>query len=423
MVKRTKALSISIIYPDSTNDTFDGALAALLRSLPLLPNLTALDIDYAAYHVATFFRTITSCSLARRLQQLSLSGPVEMFASIQEYCTHKTPFENLTKLSLTLHRAIDKEDKDSSLTLGPFLRSLAPTLQSLQITNRSVTLDLSPLFSVFSQHDSPVLFPNLKSLSLRFHFDTCLRVSHQSLHDFLLSNNNLHHLHLVMSLSLSYQGSEEPLGAWLIGLSNNVPFPSLQSLDIYPSDTQAGRSAVLTLIKRTAPTLSSLKIVGHCWPCHIADQVANAFKGREVQQLKSLSLNIAELSVSFLDLLARNLPQLEKLSFWTFRVVGPRKVCSRLSFRLVWFDGHHFQNSFYKQLERRRYRPGIPSTQDVLHTWKLCDLKIRVSKGSGDFLDVRALRAVAGAVPALARRMEQQMGNDEDSDENSDENR
>ena len=98
-------------------------------------------------------------------------------------------------------------------------------------------------------------------------------------------------------------------------------------------------------------------------------------------------------------------------------LVHARFAPSLLSFLSVWFDAHHFQNSFYKQLERRRYRPGIPPTQDVLHIWKLCDLKIRLSKGNRDFLDVRALRAVAGAVPALARPMEQQMGDDEDDDE------
>ena len=287
MVKRTKALTINILYPDSTDDTFDIVLTAVLRSLPLLPNLTSLDINYATFHIATFFRTITSCPLARRLQQLSLMGRLEMFASIQEYCTHKTPFENLTKLSLELHRVID-EESSTSLTLEPFLRSVAPTLQSLQITNRSFALDLSPLFSSFSQHDFPVLFPNLKSLSLYFHFHTSLRASRQSLRDFLLSNNNLHHLHLDMALLLSPRENEEPLGAWLTDLVNNVPFPSLQSLDIYPSNTQAGRSAIMTLIKRAAPTLSSLKISGHCWPRHIADQMVNAFTEREVQQLEPI---------------------------------------------------------------------------------------------------------------------------------------
>jgi len=271
---RTKALAVNIVFSDSTNETFDVALAALLRSLPLLTNLTALDINYASLHFATFFRTITSCSLARRLQQLSLTGHTEMFASIQKYCTHKTPFENLTKLSLELHLAFDNDKHmESSLNLESFLRCLAPTLKSLKIINRSFRLDLSPLFSAFSQHDSPVLFPNLKSLSLHLH---SFLTTPQSLCHFLRNNNHLQHLHLDMSPSFCYR-ENEPLGAWLIGLVNNVTFPSLQSLDIYPSNNQAGRSAVVTLIKRTAPTLSLLKVSGHCLPRHIADQMVNAF--------------------------------------------------------------------------------------------------------------------------------------------------
>ena len=323
MVKRTKALTVNIVPSDSTNETFDVALAALLRCLPLLTNLTALDINYASLHVATLFRTITSCSLARRLQQLSLMGHTEVFAFIQKYCTHKTPFENLTKLSLELHRAFDNDTQMESLNLEFFLRSLAPTLQSLQIINRSFQLDLSPLFSAFSQHDSPVFFPNLKSLSL--HHSSFLTPC-QSLCHFLRNNNHLQHLHLNMTPPFSYRKSD-PWCEWLIELVNDASFPSLQSLDIYPSNNQAGRSAVLTLIKRTALTLSSLKLFGHCMPRHIADQMVNALTELEVHQLKSLSLNVTGLSVSFLDLLARNLPQLEGLFLWTLQVVGRGKVC------------------------------------------------------------------------------------------------
>lgn len=89
------------------------------------------------------------------------------------------------------------------------------------------------------------------------------------------------------------------------------------------------------------------------------------------------------------------------------------RFASSAPFPSVWFDVHHFQSSFYKQLERRRYKPGtIPSTQDVLHTWKLRALKIYLFKGSREA--ERALHAVAGAVPALARWMEQHMGDDDE---------
>jgi len=49
--------------------------------------------------------------------------------------------------------------------------------------------------------------------------------------------------------------------AWLTNLvDTKFQFSSLQTLEIYPFVTQTGLSAVLTLIKRTAPTLSELWI-------------------------------------------------------------------------------------------------------------------------------------------------------------------
>ena len=53
---RTKALAVNFVFSDSTNEkTFDVALAALLRSLPLLTNLTALDILMPPYMLPPFF--------------------------------------------------------------------------------------------------------------------------------------------------------------------------------------------------------------------------------------------------------------------------------------------------------------------------------------------------------------------------------
>lgn len=312
--------------------TFAGALNSLLHSLTFLPNLTSLSIHHATFHLAHFFQIITSSSLTRTLQQLFLKGRVEMFASIQDYCAHKSPFENLTKLTLELDAVDDDEDPqlESSLPLEPFLRSLTLTLQSLMITNKSFTLDLSPLFNALSKHDSPVLFPNLTSLSLSLHFDTSFRTSPQSLRHFLRTHNHLQHLYLDMSLPSPFPEDEEPLGVWLVDLVNdNVHFPSLQTLDVYPSNTETGLSALLSLIKLTIPTLSSLIVSGRWLKPEMANQVIDALTECEGQpkMLRSLDLNITELSVSFLELVARKLPQLEKLSLSSFQVVGSGQVC------------------------------------------------------------------------------------------------
>ena len=311
---------------------FAGSLGCLLHSLNLLPNLTCLDIHDATFHLFCFFKTITSSSLRRTLQELLLTGQVGMFASIQEYCTHKSPFDNLKKFTLELYASYDDEDPqlESSLALEYFLRSLAPTLQSLKITSRSSTLDLSPLFDALSKTDSPVLFSNLISFSLCLHFNTSFRTSPQSLRHFLRTNNHLQHLQLDMSLSLPDPEDEEPLGAWLADLVNdNIHFPCLQTLDIYPSNTKTGLSAFLGLIKLTGPTLTSLIVSSRWLKSGMVNDVIDTLKECEGQPklLKSLTLNIVKLSVPILELLARKLPNLEKLTLSPIRFVGSGKVC------------------------------------------------------------------------------------------------
>ncbi len=138
-----------------------------------------------------------------------------------------------------------------------------------------------------------------------------------------------------MSLPLPYPDDEEPLGAWLADLVNdNVHLPSLQTLDIYPSNTQTGLSALLGLIKLTVPTLSSLIVSGRWLKPEMVNQVIDALTEAEGQpkMLKSLNLNVTVLSVPFLELLARKLPLLEKLTLSSFGTVGSGQVC--LSFKI-----------------------------------------------------------------------------------------
>jgi hypothetical protein len=123
---------------------------------------------------------------------------------------------------------------------------------------------------------------------------------------------------------------EKLLAAWLADFVNdNVHFPSLQTLDIYPSKTQTGRSAFLSLIKTTLPTLSSLIVSGLWLKFGMVKEVIAALTECEGQPktLKSLTLNITNLSVPLLELIARKLPQLEKLTLSIDRIViGPDKV-------------------------------------------------------------------------------------------------
>ena len=327
MAMRTKTLSISLhprpfwlppFLPPIDKEALDTAQTALLRALPFLPGVTCLSVDLSpnATFLVSVFQTITSSTIARTVQKLSLSGRVQMFASLApslaEYSAHNTPFKRLTELDLvqTDPLLVDPEfpttQTDSSLRLAPFLRTLTPTLQVLSISNGEQSRHnpffiFDPFSELLSQSDFPVTFPSLKSLRLAF-----------------------------SRVYLSSQNKVEQLDAWFAALVNNNPqFPSLQTLGIeHPPTTPAGLSAMFTFIKRTAHTLSKLRI-DHCPLTHKqAGQLIDALAEDEVQlqatttispkgdsrALKSLSMEITHLSVSFLDLLACKLPQLEELS-------------------------------------------------------------------------------------------------------------
>jgi hypothetical protein len=327
-----------------------------------------------------------------------------MFASLAEYsapqCKTERSFGNLTEFNLELINCQILHDFDAGLTLptinapdsilslAQFVLSLSPSLQLIRIWNWSTTLDLSLFFSHLSHPlpDSPSLvpFPNLKSLLLILPFNTSLQSSPESLHRFLLAQSTTL-LRLQMRLKMRRvqldPSMEEPLGTWLTHLVDNVVhdsdndpmfvpslfFPNLQTIDIYPSATTAGLSALLTLIKRTAPTLTSLTIRDRYLTLEEAKRVLNVFtegegevkvgygvqvqspamtqatkggtKTRNEGSLKCLRMNITHLTVPFLDLLARTLPQLQNLWLSVSDIVGSDQV---RSFPFLSFETTHF---------------------------------------------------------------------------------
>ena len=200
------------------------------------------------------------------------------------------------------------------------------TLQSLCIYNWSNTIDLAPLF------DSLIFLPSLNSIFLSGHVDTPLPSSLKSLHRFIHAHKtNLVHLSLAFPASTS---DETRLGSWLVKfVEEDYHFPALQALMIYPFNLQICLSAVLTLIKRNAPTLSTLIIPNHYLTLEEAKQVFDALtesseelqvqvmippkKSLSPSKLKILRLNTKHLSVSLLELLARKFPKLENL-LWMY---------------------------------------------------------------------------------------------------------
>ena len=306
-------------------------MTLLLNVLPLLNNLMFFKIELL--HISLdflhdLFRAITTSPLARTIETLSLTGHPDLFTSLVE-CPN--PFANLSALDINLSNR-DNDDLPKStvntntiLSLAHFILSLSPSLQHLRILS---LFDVSPLFTHLTQplHGSSSLIPlpNLKSIVL-IPFNFTFRSSPQSVHHFLLVHSiNIQHLQLSMMMScwpLPWD-MDKVLDKWLSDFVNadstTKPsrfFPNLQTLDIHPPATPAGLSATLVFIKRTAPTLSSLRIRS----CNLSDegatQVVHALTRSKVKssKLKSLQMDISDLRVPFIELLAVKLPQLQKL--------------------------------------------------------------------------------------------------------------
>ena len=341
---RLRGLSIRVLplesKPQESELKFDTALSAFINSLPLLPNITSLKIYSLSSRVTNYIETISSSSIAGNLQDLTLTGPLEMFDWLWEYSAHGAPFPNLNKLSLdhyghTSKKKRKREQKqklESSLCLEHFLRSVAPTLQYLRIHTGD---DLSPLFNVLLQHlsGSDSIFPNLKFLILRLHSNRLLPSSPQAVHRFFLTHNSLHLLHLELLKTARLTDT------WLADLVNNNGYqlPSLQTLNacINPTDTQMALSPLLSLIKKAAPTLTSLTVSSHYLRDEEAQSVLDAVTEGKIQakttteeprKLKSLSIYLRYLSVSFLDLLATKFPELERLSLRPAMIFGSKQV-------------------------------------------------------------------------------------------------
>ena len=347
---RVKTLSIYLPYDlKSPSEIVSKVTSLLISSLPLLPNITCFRIELtreSSAFFATLLQIITSFSLPRTLQKLRIYGHVDMFTSLGEYSAHTTPFRNLTELDLSLgyreHLGFFKEppiQPNLSLTLVPFLQSFAPTLRLLRVSNWSETLDLFTHFNALNQFDSSVPVPNLKSLFLYLPGVSVSspRSSFQSLRRFLLTHSNgLQLLHLTITRPHLNPGVDKLLGAWLAELvNNNIQFPCIQTLQLYPSISQIGLSALLALIKRTSSTLYSLTIPNRYLTGEEVGQLLDALTEGEVQvpttsmvittprtsKLRVLSISINHLSVPFLELLAHKLPQLERLSLRVSEIV------------------------------------------------------------------------------------------------------
>jgi hypothetical protein len=208
-------------------------------------------------------------------------------------------------------------ESDAALTVLLSSLSLLTCVISLTIHNFS-THDFFSVFYGLIISTSPVAFPKLTSFRLDTEAIECV-----ALHSFLLPlYGNLQHIRI-------YMRKEECMDAWLAEFAKSkAQLRSLQSIHLNPG-TKVSLSFLLTLIKSTSVSLSSFTILGRrLWTREEAMQVIGSFPRGDLpfqtleSELRSLRITVNDLSLPFLDLLARRLPRLEKLALCVYQTVG-----------------------------------------------------------------------------------------------------
>lgn len=307
-MSRVKVLRITSVEPQPSS------FAGLLSTLPLLTAVRKLEIGDIETHQGQFtalIQAISSSPMASTLRQLNLRGREETLALLEAL----GPFKNLEELSLELNAANRDPTAGDSLLLKPFLLGLSSTLQLLQIETNFVVL--SPLFNALSA--SPIQFQNLKSVSLFLpSSESFADLQADALHRFLLP-----YYDTLKELKLWFP-QRRTTEDWLAEVVKCKPrLSSLRTLSIIPPtfSKETCVDALIALIPHLK--LSTLLVLS----CTLPDKVATKLiKVLATTNLGYLEMGVTSLSVSFLDLLASKLPQLDKLNLNISVLVGSEEV-------------------------------------------------------------------------------------------------
>jgi hypothetical protein len=195
--------------------------------------------------------------------------------------------------------------------LAPFINSLSPTLEALSIT--SWVVNFSQFFLDLGS------FPRLRHFALCARFDRAFSSIPDALTLFLRRQS--HTLgSVVLQLStfggFSFLEPEDPLLRWIISATlDPLILANLNVLDFPATRSDTGFPAFLTLLQRSADTLTELTIRGRYLIYGEVESIISTFSHRPYHmRLLFLKINVRTLSLGLLDLLARELISLEKLS-------------------------------------------------------------------------------------------------------------
>jgi hypothetical protein len=249
------------------------------------------------------------------LRTLSLEISLE---NVESLLTPACCFLNLEELSLVL-RIDHSPPRTHILThhLAPAISRLHPSLRKLSIQTWEA-LDLAPLFH--SIH----LLPLLTHLTLAIPIEAP-HLGHPSGLAALLHRQHTT-LHSLALRATQYSGAgltpdASPLDDWIRLAITDVHLPALRDLDL--SSALLPFSASMACVQQFAATITGLTMTGRYHSFGDVVQVMTAFRKRCVdERLETLRLGSLTLTPQLVDLLAKEMPQLDRLEL-LIREIGP----------------------------------------------------------------------------------------------------
>ncbi|KAF9533887.1 hypothetical protein CPB83DRAFT_844689 [Crepidotus variabilis] len=295
-----------------------------------MPNLTSvleLHIDLWGFPAESCLPLIRSIchNFQKTLRILCLAGDTDSYRLLMEDC--HLEFDTLTEVHFELASSASRmqaSEADSKIlrdVVAPFIGRHAPSLEVFRNWCWA-EVDVSDFYAYLAQVD----FQKLTTIRIGTAFN---KLTHDptTLKSFIRRNSKtLTRLELRLKPDRAQldPSVETPLGEWLIDfVGEGIYFPKLQTLEIYPTNTDNGYRALLVLIQHTSATLRDLVIRDRYFTPPQAKEVIDA---TAQTRLRFFRMGAEQLDLELFDLIARRQEEIHRLWLTVSATVGDGEV-------------------------------------------------------------------------------------------------
>ena len=300
--------------------TLEGLEHALVDAVSGWSNLREFSArwwDSAQLQQLESFLPTAWSTFGPSLRKVTLAGST---ASLRTLVSAAQRLPSLRDLCFEItHDILRADDVADMATLAdviaPFINSVGPTLENLSVSSWGASVDLSEFFLKLGS------FPRLRHFTARAPFNKAFSINADGFTRLLRDHS---HSLTSVTLRLNPSGSmidptkEESLCRWMVSANSDpLILANLNTMEMYPTRQPSGFEAFLALLGRSADTLTALAVRDRYLTYGEVESITSTFKSRPATlRLTTLCLNVRVLSLHLIDLLARELPWLLKLSLY-----------------------------------------------------------------------------------------------------------